>query len=437
MRVPPSFVAAAFSAAAVLLAPRSLSKAQAPTDDGQPRIARLVRQLGSESYRDRFDAADALEKIGPDCRRALEAAAQSDDAEVRLRAAELLKRFKADDLWLPSLVSCNSRGQPASQVLATVAEQSGNHLTLGPPYGRFQDAKVDLDYPSGQFWPVVDDICRQTGNQVRSEFEGRHRGVAIIAGSPGKYPTAYFGPLRAQITEETRSFSEKLHFADGRSEQANSFEIALSLRWEDRFDPVAARSQPEVVEAVTDTGVRLTAPPIGGNSWNVLGNSERQLAARIKLNPPPTSAHQLDRLVLGWSLIALGDPAALTIDDLSSRHAYRQDDIEATIERMERREGNRLEIFLLIARDGPMPEPQEVLFQEYIVELFDAGGETIHLQSQSNVLTERGAELRLNFGGDFSQNPPKTLRLTYPRLRDSREVRLVFRNVPLPTGRPE
>ena len=75
--------------------------------------------------------------------------------------------------------------------------------------------------------------------------------------------------------------------------------MALIVRWEDRFKLVAARSQPVLVEAVTNTGVRLSAPAVGGNSWNVLGNADRQLSARIKLNPPPISARQLDRWCSG------------------------------------------------------------------------------------------------------------------------------------------
>jgi hypothetical protein len=431
------------SATAQVLSAQTSGAQSSPTQsvrsESEIRIARLIRQLGSESYRDRSEAGEALEKAGPECRRLLEAAALSNDAEIRLRAAELLKRFKADDLWLPGHVCCTSRGLPASQVLATVAEQSGNHLTLGAPYGTFEEAEVDLDYPAGQFWPVVDDICRQTGNQVRSDFEGQahHRGAVIVAGRPGRFPTAYAGPLRAQITEATRYFTEQLRFADQRSDQSHTFAMELNMHWEDRFHLVASRAQPEVVEAITDTGVRLSAPANGGNSWNVLGNSERQLSARIKLNPPPVAARQLDRLVLQWGLVAVGDPAGLTIDDLSSHKAYRQDDIEATIERLERHDDLRLDITLLVARDGPMPEPQEALFEEYTAELFTAGGQPIHLQSQANTLTDGGAQLHLTFGGDFSQNPPKTLRLTYPRIRDKRDVQLVFRHVPLPTARPE
>lgn len=442
MRTPPSKLVATLAAtltlATLLLAagPPTAS-AQAPPDDRQIHIARLIRQLGSESYRDRLDAGDALEHLGPECRRAVESAALSDDAEIRLRAADLLKRFQADDLWLPGLVSSRSRGQPASQMLAAIAEQSGNHLTLGAPYGTFQDSKVDLDYPAGQFWPVVDDICRQSGNQVRSEFEGHHRGAAIVRGPPGKFPTAYSGPLRAQILEATRSFTEKLHFADETSEQSNGFELELNMRWEDRFHPVASRRQPELVEATTDTGVRLSSPVVAGSNWNVLENSERQLSTRIKLNPPPISARELDRIVLRWGVIAVGDSAELMIDDLGSRHPHRRDDLEATIQRLEQSDGNRLEISLLVARDGPMPEPQEALFQEYAVELLDSAGRPVHLQSQSNVLGEQGVEMRLVFGGDFSQDPANKLRLTYPRIRDRRDVQLVFRHVPLPRATPE
>ncbi|HEX3997441.1 MAG TPA: hypothetical protein VHX65_02710 [Pirellulales bacterium] len=434
-----SFAAEAILPAAgiLFLVAAPSARAQSSPNDGEIRIAGLVRGLGSESYRDRAEAGEALAKLGPECRGALEAAAHSGDAEIRLRATELLKRFRADDLWLPGRVSCTSRGQPASQVFATVAEQSGNHLALGAPYGSFHEAKVDLDYPAGEFWPVVDDICRQTGNQVRSDFQLEHRGAAIIAGSPGQFPTAYAGPLRAQITEATRSFSEKLHFSDRHAEQSNSFEMELNLRWEDRFQPVAARGMPELVEATTDTGAHVTSPAIGANSWNVLGHAERQLTARLKLNPPPIAAGRLDRLVVQWAMIAVGEPATLAIDDLTSRTAHRQDDIEATIERVERHDDNRMEITLLVARDGPMPEPQEVLFEEYKVELLDAAGQAMHLHNQSSGMTEGGAQMRLTFGGDFSHNAPKALRLAYPRVRDSRNVQYVFRNVPLPTGQPK
>ena len=65
----------------------------------------------------------------------------------------------------------------------------------------------------------------------------------------------------------------------------------------------------------------------------MLGNGERQLTATLKLSPPPTTAKQLDRLAVKWTLMAVGDPATLVIDDLTSRQPRRQGDVEMSIER--------------------------------------------------------------------------------------------------------
>ena len=154
-----------------------------------------------------------------------------------------------------------------------------------------------------------------------------------------------------------------------------------------------------------------------------MGSSERQLSARLKLNPPPISARQLDRLVLRWGLIAVGDPS----DADDRRSCVATSTFARTTSKRRSSASSSMKAIdwkfrLLVARDGPLPEPQEVLFQEYASNYSTPAARAIHLQSQSNVLTERGAQMRLTFGGDFTQNPPKTLRLTYPRIRDNRAM---------------
>jgi hypothetical protein len=138
-----------------------------------------------------------------------------------------------------------------------------------------------------------------------------------------------------------------------------------------------------------------------------------------------------------WTLMAIGDPATLAIDDLASRQPRRQGDLELAIQRVDRHDSDRIEIAVLIQRDGPLPDPPEVLYQDYTVELFNAEGRACRLQSQANSLADGGALLRLAFCGDFEQSAPKTLRLTYPQIRDERELTLVFRHVPLPVSRPD
>src|SRR5436309_12935452 len=58
-------------------------------------IARLIEELGSKKFRQREEAAQALEALGEQALDALrQAAAKSDDPEVRFRAERLLTRLE-------------------------------------------------------------------------------------------------------------------------------------------------------------------------------------------------------------------------------------------------------------------------------------------------------------------------------------------------------
>ncbi len=58
------------------------------------RIAALIGDLGADSYRVRQAASDELRRIGAPARTALEEATKSKDAEVRIRAEEILKDIR-------------------------------------------------------------------------------------------------------------------------------------------------------------------------------------------------------------------------------------------------------------------------------------------------------------------------------------------------------
>ncbi len=172
-------------------------------------------------------------------------------------------------------------------------------------------------------------------------------------------------------------------------------------------------------------------------SWVVATPGTRQLSAKLNLSPPPVSAKQLDRLELRWGLTAVGDMATLNVADVSEKIVHRQDDVELTVESIEPREGNRFDITLILERELPQPDPQDIVFQEYQPELFDSSGKPMRLQGQANSLTDRGAQIRYTFFAESDGSQPKSLRLTYPRIRSQREVEIVFHNVPLPTARPD
>jgi hypothetical protein len=111
--------------------------------------------------------------------------------------------------------------------------------------------------------------------------------------------------------------------------------------------------------------------------------------------------------------------------------------VEVVVQKFQRGPKARCEIALLVVRELIIPEPQELIFDELEVELFDLQGRAFHRQGQANSLSDQGAMLKLTFSAEDETAAPKVLRITYPRIRAQKDLEIVFRHVPLPSGRPE
>ena len=141
--------------------------------------------------------------------------------------------------------------------------------------------------------------------------------------------------------------------------------------------------------------------------------------------------------------MAVGEPAALVATDLAAGRSYAQDDLEVTIESLERLPSGRYEVVLIVSRDRAPPEPAEIVFQENDVDLFDATGRCCGCRAKPT--NSSVAAWKSGCSADrFPAAPilpavdrPALLRLIYPRLRSRRSLELVFRDVPLPTARPQ
>ena len=232
-------------------------------------------------------------------------------------------------------------------------------------------------------------------------------------------------------------FHEDLDYEDLQSKLTHTFQLGMSAMWEERFRLVAYRCQPDVVQAITDKGIELPSTVSAGNSWNVAGSGMRQLTMSLQLHAPSTNARELDTLKLKWGLIAVGDMVSLEVNDLKSTETHFQHDVELVVESVEPTASGRFEITLLFTRDMVIPEPQDVIFQENDVEMFDAQGRPFRKQSQTNSLTDAGAKMKVTFAGESSESKPQRLKFSYPRIRSQRELEIVFRHVPLPTNTPQ
>jgi hypothetical protein len=393
--------------------------------------------LGSDAYSERDAAETQLEKSGAAAREHLLAAVENPDPEIRLRAKRLLRGLRINELWAPTQVQYATDQTAASAALSIIGKQTGNRVLAGDQYGTFHDRIVTMERLQGTFWEMVDQLCRSSGNRVRPHYDTRSPGLVLAAGRPGKNPVAYSGPIRMQIIRARRAFSEEFDYERLSGELSHAFQFELQAMWEDRFRLIAYRSHPELVEAVTDTGVRLAAAQSTASGWNVAGAGTRQLSMNLRIQPPATAVQELETLTLKWGLVAIGDQAQLDIRDFSSTEPHFQDDVEVVVQSFEQGPGSRCEIRLLIVRELVIPEPQELLFEEIDVQLYDDQGRAFHRQGQSNSLTQDGAAIKLVFVGENQDAAPRLLRLAYPRIRTQRDLEIVFRNVPLPCARPE
>jgi hypothetical protein len=283
----------------------------------------------------------------------------------------------------------------------------------------------------------VDEACRQSNNRIRSHYDTRETGFLLTAGPASTAPTAYAGPFRAQITRLVRSFSDRLDFGEDGPQRMHAFDIDVQMIWEDRFRLVGFRTNPVVVEATTSNGESLTPVQGVAGNWQACASSTKLLQSRIGLSPPPVAAKELSRLALRWSLMAIGEMQALEVNDLVKVREASRDGVHLVIDSIERRDRDRMEVACVVSREISLPDPAEILFQEYRLEAQDGDGRLWRSQGSSFLLSERGVQMRTTFVRDGEQGEPKSLVLRYPGIRAQRDIEFVFLGVPLPHSRPQ
>lgn len=405
------------------------------TDDSI-RVARSIERLGSPSFDERAAARVEILAGGRSSRALLEAAAQSAKTEVRLQAADLLKTLKIQALWEAEAYTFQAQNEAASQALDRLCALSGNQVVHGDQLGSFQDVPVTL---SGKltFWQALDELCRQSGNNVRANFDTAAPGLVISIGGPGKFPIAYSGPVRAQITSARRVFMEDFDYETLRGDTTHTFQLNLEMMWEDRFRLVAYRSPPEVVEIRAGGRTHPAASQPAGSGWNVAGGANRKLSLDLRLHPPATVSGKIDSLKLSWDVIAVGDMAAIDVPEVTKPGVYRQDDIELRVESIQPKSNGRWEATVSVIRALVIPDPPDVLLQENRLEMYDQEGRPYRVHGQINSLVEGAAKITVTFGPPEEESTPQFLRLVYPRIRAQNSLAIVFTDIPLPSSKPE
>ncbi len=157
----------------------------------------------------------------------------------------------------------------------------------------------------------------------------------------------------------------------------------------------------------------------------------------LSLRPPPTAAKRLEVLRVCWGLLAVGDVATLETRDLTGQRPIAQDDLRLSVQEFEKIGASRYRLALLVNRDLVLPEPRSVAFHENEFHLYDAQDRPLRKMVTGWRFTDEGLLIQATFTQETDDAAPAVLRFSYPRIRSQRYLDILFRDVPLPSARPE
>jgi hypothetical protein len=167
MRVTPLLLALLLSVGLLGLLPVAADtpkKAEAEADDTN-RIAKLVEQLGSESFAERKKATEALDEIGGPALDALRKATQSNDLETRKRATDLVRRIEkrvaSARILQATQVHLVFKDTPLDRAVVEISKKTGYLVRLHDPDGKLKDKKITLDTGKTTFWNALNQFCEK------------------------------------------------------------------------------------------------------------------------------------------------------------------------------------------------------------------------------------------------------------------------------------
>jgi hypothetical protein len=130
-------------------------------------IDKLIKQLSSDAFAEREKAGQELERIGVPALEALRKAAQSDEADLKKRAEEILakveKKAESAKVLAPKRVHLTYKDTPLAEAVADFNKKSGYTIVLHDPEEKLKERKVTLDTGDVTFWQALDQFCQKAG----------------------------------------------------------------------------------------------------------------------------------------------------------------------------------------------------------------------------------------------------------------------------------
>jgi hypothetical protein len=234
-------------------------------DDGEAEsLHRLVFRLGSARHAEREAAARLLDARGVEALPALRQARQSQDAEVRRRAGQLIerieKRIQAAQLLAGKRVRLRYRNKPVFEAVADIARQTGYTIELDGDRTGLVGRTVTLDTGDVTFWEALDMFCRKAGLDERA--------------SGGAFPPP--DEREIMIRKERAARWKRVQYAAAQPRPAGP--ILLQDR------------NPSPVPTCRAGAIRIRALPPGPHEGPLFAHAAGEVLAKLEVTPEPRLA---------------------------------------------------------------------------------------------------------------------------------------------------
>lgn len=248
---------------AMTLALAALVSAQdEPVND--PRVDKLIAALASDSWQARQEAQEALVRLGPVARPALERlVVETRNEEVRTRAQAALRGLEDSRLSGPTLVTLRLKSATPRQVFAELARQGYADIRSNPPelLDSRAAAPADFEVVAEPFWSAMFKACRQWKLSVVTSAPGQLTLSDLPAGSArtgertvGQAPCSLGGAFAVAALHITRNHSVELN---SKENIRRSCSLQLMVLPEPKVRILQGSTMALLTEAVDENGKSL------------------------------------------------------------------------------------------------------------------------------------------------------------------------------------
>jgi hypothetical protein len=226
-----------------------------------PKIVKLIDQLGDDDYRKRDAAYKALEALGAKAIPALRKAKDHADAEVCRRVGMLLPKLEHAVMVAPKRVTINMTKKPLKQIFDELTKQTGYKFQS---WGGDDKLTFDLKCDNAPFWEAFDRLCQAAGLVLQPSYGDEYLRLNQQASYvPYIKHDGAFRLVASNFNQNKTIDLSTLPKNGGGAHRSESLTFNFSIFSEPRL-PLMGVGEPKIITAVDNEG-RSMIPPAQEN----------------------------------------------------------------------------------------------------------------------------------------------------------------------------